>query len=100
MFRWIILCVSLILVAPFSVYASDESEGEISASEIESEEALHEQVEALRLRAEVDNEVAEIQAESKREEDKSKAEAQAAEAEFKSKSKSESSSVSNGDGSK
>ncbi len=90
MIRWMMLWIALAAVAPVAVYASDESEGVISAAEVEAEEAAHEQVEALRLRAGEEKEIAEIQAEAKREEEKSKAEFQAAEGKFKDKSESKS----------
>jgi len=68
----------LLLITPMA-YASDMSEGEVSATQIEAEEAQHEQAEALRLQAEEENEIAELQAEARREEEQSRVEALAAE---------------------
>ena len=56
--------LAVLLLTPYLGYASDISEGEVGAAQIEAEETEHEQVEALRLQAEQENEIAEIKAEA------------------------------------
>ncbi|MDQ6959533.1 MAG: hypothetical protein Q9M27_00780 [Mariprofundaceae bacterium] len=62
MLQWMVVLAGFALLPPSAVFASDIAEGEISVAEVETQEAAHEQAEALRHRAEEDRAISEIRA--------------------------------------